>query len=101
MATTDIESHRQPKRRKSKDGSSRVLRIRIDSRSIWQVIGAVLLTLGGLWAMRQMRSLLWMLILSFFFSLALQPGVNWLVQKYGWRRGDLRHRLQPERWHGT
>ena len=46
--------------------------------------------------MGQMRSLLWMLILSFFFSLALQPAVNWLVQRYGWRtrffrRGDLRH----------
>ncbi len=88
MATTDMGSNRESKRGKAKDGSPRVLRIRLESRSIWQVIGAVLLTLAGLWAMGQMRSLLWMLILSFFFSLALQPAVNWLVQKYGWRRGS-------------
>jgi len=67
--------------------SSDILRIRINGQTIWQVIGAVLLTLAGLWAMNQMRSLLWMLILSFFFSLAMQPAVNWLVDRYEWRRG--------------
>ncbi len=72
----------------SKDGTRPVTRIQLTGKTIWQVIGAVLLTLGGLWAMGQMRSLLWMLILSFFFSLALQPAVNWCVQRFGWRRGS-------------
>lgn len=72
----------------SKDSTRPVTRIQLTGKTIWQVIGAVLLTLGGLWAMGQMRSLLWMLILSFFFSLALQPAVNWCVQRYGWRRGS-------------
>ncbi len=72
----------------SKDSTRPVMRIQLTGKSIWQVIGAVLLTLGLLWAMGQMRSLLWMLILSFFFSLALQPGVNWCVQRFGWRRGS-------------
>jgi predicted PurR-regulated permease PerM len=88
MATTDVGARKPRKGGKNKDDFSRTLRIRVDGRTIWQVIGAVLLTLAGLWAMGQMRSLLWMLILSFFFSLALQPAVNWLVQKYGWRRGS-------------
>jgi len=72
----------------SKDSTRPVMRIQFTGKTIWQVIGAVLLTLGALWAMGQMRSLLWMLILSFFFSLALQPAVNWCVQRYGWRRGS-------------
>ena len=72
----------------STNNSKPVTRIQFTGKTIWQVIGAVLLTLGGLWAMGQMRTLLWMLILSFFFSLALQPGVNWCVQRYGWRRGS-------------
>ena len=72
----------------SKDSTKPVTRIQFTGKTIWQVIGAVLLTLGLLWAMGQMRSLLWMLILSFFFSLALQPAVNWCVQRYGWRRGS-------------
>jgi predicted PurR-regulated permease PerM len=88
MATSDTGAGALQKGGEKKNGSSRILRIRVDSRSIWQMIGAVLLTLAGLWAMGQMRSLLWMLILSFFFSLALQPAVNWLVQRYGWRRGS-------------
>ncbi len=72
----------------SKNGSKPVVRIQLTGKTIWQVIGAVLLTLGALWAMGQMRGLLWMLVLSFFFSLALQPAVNWCVQRYGWRRGS-------------
>ena len=72
----------------SDDSSKPITRVQFTGKTIWQVIGAVLLTLGGLWARGQMRSLLWMLILSFFFSLALQPAVNWCVQRYGWRRGS-------------
>ncbi len=87
MAKADTKAGKQPKSGKKRMSSSDMLRVRIDSQTIWQMIGAVVLTLAALWAMNQARSLLWMLILSFFFSLALQPGVNGLVSRYGWRRG--------------
>ncbi len=87
MANDEAASARTTNDTEDRPLSSNLLRIRIDSQTIWQVIGAVLLTLAALWAMNQMRTLLWMLILSFFFSLALQPAVNWLVERYGWRRG--------------
>lgn len=55
--------------------------------SIWRVIVAVLATLVGLWALAQMRSLVSMIVISVFLSLALEPGVRWLRQRYGWGRG--------------
>ena len=62
--------------------------ISIDGRVIWQAIGAILMTLALLWAVNQAFSLVAMLAISFFFSLALEPGVRWLVDRYGWRRGS-------------
>jgi predicted PurR-regulated permease PerM len=61
--------------------------IAIGWATIWKVIGAILITLFALWAAGQMHTLLGMLVISFFFSLALQPAVIWLVDRYGWRRG--------------
>lgn len=66
----------------------RPFRVEISGQIIWQIIGAILVTLAALWAMNQMRNLIWMVILSFFFSLALQPAVEWLVERYGWKRGS-------------
>jgi len=63
------------------------LTIEITSRTIWQVIGAILVTLIVMWAMREAHHLLGMLVISFFFSLALQPGVMRLVHRFGWKRG--------------
>ena len=65
-----------------------VRRIEIDGKIIWQVIGAVLLTLVLLWAFDQASSIVAMVAIAFFFSLALDPGVRWLVARYGWRRGS-------------
>ena len=65
-----------------------VRRIEIEAKIIWQAIGAVLLTLVLLWATNQASTLVAMVAIAFFFSLALDPGVRWLVQKYGWRRGS-------------
>ena len=56
--------------------------------SVWRVIAAVLATLVGLWALNQMRSLVAMIVISVFLSLALEPGVRWLRKKYGWSRGS-------------
>lgn len=63
------------------------LTIEITSRTIWQAIGAILVTLIVIGMMQEARHLLGMLVISFFFSLALQPGVMRLVHKFGWKRG--------------
>ena len=69
---------------RSEDGA---LRIELSSRSIWRAISAVLVTVLAIWLVFQARSLTSMVLMSFFFSLALQPGVDYLVRRYGWRRG--------------
>ncbi|MGD2061123.1 MAG: AI-2E family transporter [Acidimicrobiia bacterium] len=63
------------------------LEIRVDGRIIWQAIGAILLTLFLIWAVRQASTLVAMIAIAFFFGLALDPGVRWLVNRYQWRRG--------------
>jgi predicted PurR-regulated permease PerM len=63
------------------------LQVELSSRSIWQAIGAVLATLALLWAAGQTWSLLMMLAVSFFFSLAMEPAVRLLHTRRGWRRG--------------
>jgi len=64
-----------------------VTRVEIAGRTVWQVIGAILLTIVLLNAARAAAGLLTMVALSFFFSLALDPAVRWLHDRYGWRRG--------------
>ncbi len=62
--------------------------VRVEGRIIWQAIGAILLTLFLIWAVRQASELVAMVAIAFFFGLALDPGVRWLVNRYGWRRGS-------------
>ena len=62
--------------------------VRIAAQSVWQAIGAVLVTVILIWMVFKARSLVSMLVLSFFFSLALQPIVNRLHVRRGWRRGS-------------
>ncbi|MGB8361712.1 MAG: AI-2E family transporter [Acidimicrobiia bacterium] len=62
--------------------------VQVDGRIIWQAIGAILMTLFLIWAVRQASTLVAMIAISFFFGLALDPGVRWLVNRYGWRRGS-------------
>jgi predicted PurR-regulated permease PerM len=63
------------------------VRVELSTRIIWQTIAAVLLTLVLLWAAAAARSLLAMVAISFFFSLAMEPAVRWLNVRRGWRRG--------------
>ncbi len=56
-------------------------------RSIWRVIGGILISLSLLWALWQMRPLVGMILLAVFLALALEPGVRWLTERYQWRRG--------------
>jgi len=62
-------------------------RVEISSLSIWQAIGAILITLGLLWAAARIWSLLWIMIIAAFFTLALLPAVNWLHDRKSWSRG--------------
>ncbi|MDJ0791971.1 MAG: AI-2E family transporter, partial [Acidimicrobiia bacterium] len=55
-------------------------------RSIWRVIVALLATAALLWALYQVRSLVAMIVIALFFSLALEPAVRWLHRRYGWSR---------------
>ena len=50
------------------------------------VVATVLGTLALVWALGQLRSFLLALLLSFFISFALEPGVTFLANR-GWRRG--------------
>lgn len=67
--------------------SDRSLVVRIEMKSVWRIIGAVLATMLALWVTREAGDLLILIAISFFFSLALQPAVLWLTSKYGWKRG--------------
>jgi predicted PurR-regulated permease PerM len=57
-------------------------------RSIWQLIGAVLLTLLALWVAHQTRDLLRYLLLSLLLSFCLEPAVIYLHEHRGWKRGS-------------
>ncbi|HKJ54963.1 MAG TPA: AI-2E family transporter [Nitriliruptoraceae bacterium] len=61
--------------------------IELSAKTIWQTIGAILLTLMLLRAAQAASTLLGMLAISFFFSLALDPAARMLHKRYGWRRG--------------
>lgn len=71
----------------SSTAAGQVLEIHISRKTIWQGIGAVLLTLMVLWLILAAGSLVGWLAISFFFSLALEPGVRRLTERYRWRRG--------------
>ena len=51
-------------------------------------IFAVLITLAALWFLGTQRSLIGYLVLSALLALALEPGVIWLHERRGWRRGS-------------
>lgn len=57
-------------------------------RSIWWLILAILVTLAALWVLDAERSLLRYLITAALLTLALEPGVTWLHERRGWRRGS-------------
>ena len=62
-------------------------RISVSTRTMWQFVGIVLLTLTAIWAVGQARSVVSILVISWFFSLALVPGVDYFHRKRGWKRG--------------
>ncbi|GMQ98336.1 MAG: hypothetical protein BMS9Abin17_0844 [Acidimicrobiia bacterium] len=67
---------------------AKTVRVTIEGKFVWKTISAILITLAILWAVGEARSLVALVGMSFFFSLALQPAVLWLTNRYGWRRGS-------------
>ena len=57
-------------------------------RAIWQLIAAVLITATALWMARQASDLLCYLVLAQLLAFGLEPGVTWLHNQRGWRRGS-------------
>lgn len=53
------------------------------ARSMWRLVGVVLTTLTVLWAVDRARSLVALLVISAFFTLALVPGVNIRCRRAG------------------
>lgn len=71
-----------------KEPPSGSVTVQIDPKSVWRIIGAILITMLAVWVVGEASQLLVMLALSFFFSLALQPAVLRLTSRYGWKRGS-------------
>ncbi|HSG91817.1 MAG TPA: AI-2E family transporter, partial [Pseudomonadales bacterium] len=83
-----MNDQEQPDDRGAASGDgTRTLRIEISSTTIWQVIGAVAVTLLAVRMASAARGLLTLVALAFFFSLALEPAVRRLTARFGWRRG--------------
>ena len=57
-------------------------------QGIRYAIFAVLITLAVLWFLGTQRNLIGYLVLAELLALALEPGVIWLHEKRGWRRGS-------------
>jgi predicted PurR-regulated permease PerM len=63
------------------------VRIAFETKTLWKVVGVILAVLIALWAIGEAAGLVVLIGMSFFFSLALQPAVLWLTNRYSWRRG--------------
>ncbi len=56
-------------------------------RATWRVVSVVLIVSVLLIVMVRARSVVSMLVMALFFSIAMDPAVTWLHRRYGWRRG--------------
>ena len=56
------------------------------ARAVAVVAGWIIVLVAGAWAVIRLRSLLMMIVVAFFLSLAMEPAVDALSRR-GWRRG--------------
>jgi predicted PurR-regulated permease PerM len=59
----------------------------VATRTLWKIVGVVVLVLIGIVIFQRARDLVAMLVISMFFSLAMVPLVERLHQNRGWKRG--------------
>ena len=59
----------------------------VSTRTLWKIVGVVVIVLVGFIVIQRARDLVSMLIISIFFSLALVPLVERMHKKRGWKRG--------------
>jgi predicted PurR-regulated permease PerM len=64
------------------------VRIAFETQTLWKTVGVVLAVMIAIWAIQEASNLVVIVAMSFFFSLALQPAVLWLTDRYGWKRGS-------------
>jgi predicted PurR-regulated permease PerM len=55
--------------------------------ALWKIVAVGLATALLLLLARELRHLLWLLVVSSFFALAMIPGVEQIHRRWGWRRG--------------
>jgi predicted PurR-regulated permease PerM len=55
--------------------------------ALWKFVAVALATALLLLLARELRHLLWLLVVSSFFALAMIPGVEQIHRRWGWRRG--------------
>ena len=54
---------------------------------LWKFVAVSLATVLLLLLARELRHLLWLLVVSWFFAIAMIPGVEQMHRRWGWRRG--------------
>ena len=54
---------------------------------LWKFVAVALATALLLLLARELRHLLWLLVVSSFFAIAMIPGVEQIHRRWGWRRG--------------
>lgn len=87
MATTDIKEPPVPR-----DGGSQLARdpSRMPPwipRLILLIVASAFAAYAAFNLFRRLRDIIIWLIAALFLSFALEPAVNWIVKKWGWRRG--------------
>jgi predicted PurR-regulated permease PerM len=55
--------------------------------ALWKFVAVAIATALLLLLARELRHLLWLLVVSSFFALAMIPGVEQIHRRWGWRRG--------------
>jgi predicted PurR-regulated permease PerM len=56
-------------------------------RLLGTIVGIVVVLFATYHILRRLRGLLILVVISFFLSIALEPGVNYLSRRWKWRRG--------------
>ncbi len=85
MATTDVQEAPAPSEDGPEPASDRMPPW--IPRLLLLIVGVVFAAYAAFLLIRKLHDIILWLITALFLSFALEPAVNWLVRKRGWRRG--------------